>query len=148
MNLIREQIIQICKDIFDSQVASIRRYDDSLKKIMPSSVPKAMIIAEFDPCTRSLNKIKEGYNSSEIISAWKYSEGVLEPIELTKEPDMMGPKGVYYKETYARFAFSEEKKVLYLNIFFAPLSARGWRYSIVETDRGLALGNRVEEWVS
>ena len=127
---------------------TIRGYDDSLKKIMPSSVPQAMIIAEFDPCTRSLNKIKEGYNSSEIINAWKYCDGVLEPIELTKEPDMMGPKRVYYKESYARFAYSEEKRVLYLNVFFAPLSARGWRYPIVETDIGLALGDRVEEWVS
>lgn len=51
---IREQIIQVCKDTFDTQVASIRAYDEEMREIMPASVPQALIIAEFAPCTNIL----------------------------------------------------------------------------------------------
>ena len=145
---IREQIIQVCKDKYDRQIASIRSYDDLIKDIMPASIPEAMIIAEFKQNTGSLNKIREGYNSKEFMNAWRYSNGVLEPIVLTKEPDMPSSRREYYKETYARFAYSEEKKVLYLNIFYAPLYARGWMYPLVDSDKGLILGDPIEEWMS
>lgn len=145
---IREQILQVCKDIFDSHVASIHGYDNLVRDIMPASVPQAMIIVEFKSNTRSLNKIREGYNSREFLNSWRYSEGVLNTIELKKEPEMESPRREYYKETYARFAFSEEKEVLYLNVFFAPLYARGWVYPLVESETGLVLGEPKLAWLS
>ena len=147
MSGIRDQIIKVCKDIYDSNVASILAYDETARENMPASVPQALIIVEFDSCTRSLNKIKEGYRSTEIIRAWIYKDGVLDSYELKKEPETDGRRD-YYKETYARFAFSEEKKVLYLNIFFAHLFARGWMYPLVESEEGLVLGEREVVWVS
>lgn len=145
---IREQILQVCKDDFDMHVASIRNYDNLIKDIMPASTPEAMIIAEFKQNTRSLNKIRDGYNSKEFLSAWRYSKGILESIKLSKEPDMSHSRREYYKETYARYAFSVEKKVLYLNIFYAPLFARGWMYPLLDSDEGLILGEPVIEWLS
>lgn len=53
-----------------------------------------------------------------------------------------------YEETYARYAFSIEKKVLYLNVFYAPLSARGCKYNIFEKDGLWRLSEAEEEWVS
>jgi hypothetical protein len=145
---IREQILQVCTGKFDIQVASIRSYDELIKDIMPASIPESMIIAEFKQNTRSLNKIREGYNSREFLNAWKYSNGILESIELKKEPEMSNSRREYYKETYARFAFSEEKKVLYLNIYYAPLYARGWMYPLIDTENGLILGEPDLEWLS
>ena len=107
-----------------------------------------MIIAEFDPCTRSLNKIKEGYNSKEFINTWKYGNGILQPIKIKKEPETCRSKDEYPKETYARFAFSEEKRVLYLNVYYAALYARGWRYPLIDTDFGMLLGEPILEWLS
>ena len=68
--------------------------------------------------------------------------------ELKKEPEMSNSRREYYKETYARFAFSEEKKVLYLNIYYAPLYARGWMYPLIDTENGLILGEPDLEWLS
>lgn len=145
---VREQILQVCKDLFDEHVAEIQSYDELIRDIMPSGCPEAMIIAEFDPCTRSLNKIKEGYNSKEFINTWKYGNGILQPIKIKKEPETCRSKDEYPKETYARFAFSEEKRVLYLNVYYAALYARGWRYPLIDTDFGMLLGEPILEWLS
>lgn len=145
---VREQILQVCMNLFDEHVASIREYDDLIREIMPSGSPEAMIITEYNQCTRSLNKIREGYKSNEIINAWRYCNDVLQPITITHEPDTCYSKHEYPKETLARFAYSEEKKVIYLNVFYAALYARGWSYPLIETDLGLLLGKPVLEWLS
>lgn len=145
---IEKQILEVCMEIFDSFTEGIQDQDDLVKDIMPSGMPAAMIIAEFKSCTRSLNKIKEGYNSKEFISAWRYCNGKLESIHLTKEPTFESARGEYFPETYARFAFSEEKKILYLNIYFAHLYARGWMYPLISSETGLMLGEPELIWLS
>lgn len=145
---VREQILQVCQELFDEHVVGIQAYHELIRDIMPSGCPEAMIIAEFDSCTRSLNKIKEGYNSKEFINAWRYCNGVLQPIKITKEPVPCKSKDEYPKETYARFAYSEEKRVLYLNVYYAALYARGWRYPLIDTDLGMLLGTPDLEWLS
>ncbi len=147
---IRDQILDECREIFEAELALIRKYDDMTREVMPSGIPEAMIIAEFDPNTRSLNKIRRGKNSSEIIRAWIYREGKLEPYELTKEPrrPQKGTvKNEFYRESYARFAYSEEQKVLYLNIFYSPEYVKGWRYPVINDDGRPVLGESCLKWL-
>ncbi len=144
---IRKQILADCKEIFDSELALIRKYDDLTKAVMPKGRPEAMLIAEFDSNTRSLNKIRKGKNSGEIVKAWRYRNGVLRAVKLSKEPERSSTGDEFYKEAYARFAFSEEKRVVYLNVFYAPRYVKGWRYPIVEDEKGLKLGESCLKWL-
>lgn len=116
---IREQILNICKELFDSYIASIQNYEAEIREIMPHGVPSAMVIAEFASCTQSMNKIKNGYNSNEIVRAWRYSNKLLETIQMDKEPKLSTDRHKNYEETYARYAFSIEKKILYLNLNYS-----------------------------
>lgn len=50
---------------------------------------------------------------------------IVDILEIDNEPDTCYSKHEYPKETLARFAYSEEKKVIYLNVFYAALYARG-----------------------
>ncbi len=145
---VREQIIEIFKKLYDEHIESILSYDELVKEIMPGSIPKGLVIAEFKQNTRSLNKIKEGYNSKEFLNAWRYRDGILTPIMLKKEDVLFRANSNrdYFEETYARFAYSEEKGVLYLNIYYAPLSAKGMAYTLEKKDEGLILGNPMELW--
>ena len=38
------------------------------------------------------------------------------------------------RETYARFSFNEQKRLLYLNVYYAPLFARGYKFDLVGDD--------------
>ncbi len=145
---VREQIIEICKKLYDENVESIHGYCELVKEIMPGSIPKGLIIAEFRQNTRSLNKIKEGYWSNEFLNAWRYKDGLLIPITLTKEDVICraGSNRDYFEETYARFAYSEEKGVLYMNMYYAPLSAEGFVYPMEKTDTGHVLGKPELLW--
>lgn len=137
--LIREQILNICKELFDSHIASILN-----KELIPS----AMIIAEFSSCAQSMDQIKNGYYSNEIVLTWRYSNKLLEAIQMDKEPKLSANKHKNYEETYVRYAFSIEKKIVYLNIFYAPLSARGYAYHILEKEGFLKLSEAELEWIS
>lgn len=106
------------------------------------------VFVNIDSCLLGLFTNMEGYKSNEIINAWRYCNDVLQPITITHEPDTCYSKHEYPKETLARFAYSEEKKVIYLNVFYAALYARGWSYPLIETDLGLLLGKPVLEWLS
>lgn len=147
---IRKEILDECMEIFEAELALIRKYDDMTREVMPAGIPEAMIIAEFDPNTRSLNKIRKGKNSGEIIRAWIYRDGKLEPCELSKEPRRTKKgegKNEFYRESYARFAYSEEKKVLYLNIFYSPEYVKGWRYPIIDDCGRPVLGESCLKWL-
>ena len=71
------------------------------------------VFVNIDSCLLGLFTNMEGYKSNEIINAWRYCNDVLQPITITHEPDTCYSKHEYPKETLARFAYSEEKKVIY-----------------------------------
>ena len=144
---IREQILQECREIFESELSLIRKYDENTREVMPDGIPEALMIAEFEQNTRSLNKIRRGKNSREFKNAWIYKDGVLRETVIKKEPDKDGPADGFYRETYARFAFSEEKRVAYLNFYYAPRYWKGWIFPIIESDKGLKLGESSLQWL-
>ncbi len=145
---IREQILDICKELFESYVVSIQKCEKEARKYMPRGVPSAMLIAEFASSTRSMNKIKNGYISNEIVRAWRYCDKLLETIQMDKEPELSSDRRKNYEEVYVRYAFSVEEKLLYLNVFYAPLSAEGRVYQILENEGVLKLSDSKTEWVS
>ena len=145
---IREQILNICKEILDSHIDDIRNYEEEVREFMLQGLSRTMVIAEFDSCTRSMNKIKNGYNSNEIVRAWRYSNKLLEEIQMDKEPKLSTGRYKNYEEIYARYAFSIEKKILYLNVCYGPLSATGYVYHILEKDGHFKLSEGEWEWVS
>lgn len=67
---------------------------------------------------------------------------------MDKEPELSADRHKNYKEVYARYVFSVEKKLLYLNVFYAPLSARGYVYHILENEGFLRLSEAELEWLS
>lgn len=144
---IREQVLAECREIFDTEIKLIRKYDDKIREVMPAGCPEAMIIAEFDSNTRSLNKLRKGKNSREFKKAWIYKDGILTETVLTKEPNKGITRDEFYRETYARFAYSEEKGIVFLNVFYAPRYWKGWIFPVEETDDGLKLGESSLEWL-
>ena len=144
---ITEQILQECAEIFEAELSLIRKYDDLTKEVMPSGTPETMLVAEFKSNTRSLNKIRKGRNSKEFARAWRYAEADFTPVNITDEPRRNSKKDVFYKETYVRFACSQEKGVLYLNFFYAPRYVKGWEFPIIETEKGLQLGESCLKWL-
>lgn len=144
---IRDQILEECKEIFDAELSLIRKYDEQTKEVMPAGIPESMLIAEFRSGIRSLNKIRRWRKSGEFINVWRYKDGILEPAEIRKEPETGGEVNEFFRETYARFAYSEEKKILYLNVFYAPKYWKGWTYLLEETEDGLVLGESALRWL-
>ena len=145
---VREQVLDICKKLFDGHICFTQNCEDEEYDFMPQGIPKAMLIVEFDSCTRSLNKIRNGYNSNEIVRAWRYSNNSLEEIQIDKEPKLSTDRHKNYDEVYARYAFSIEKKIVYLNVFYAPLSASGYVFHILEKEGMLSLSEAEWEWLS
>ena len=144
---ITEQILQECREIFDAELSLIRKYDDKTREVMPAGIPEEMLIADFKSNTRSLNKIRKGKNSGEFVKAWIYRDGVTKPVMMVKEPDKGGEENVFFRQSYARFAYSEEKKILYLNVFYSPRYVKGWYFHLIESDTGLKLGESCLKWL-
>ena len=150
---IRDQILHVCMDLFDSQIQAIYEYEDWEKELMPASIPKAMIIHEFRASERNINNFDEVYRTREITNSWIYKDGILSEIEKHRKPDLSFEDQEnlvdgYFKETYVRFVMSEEKKMLLLDVYFAPKYGRGWKYPLIDSKSGLILGEPVLKWIS
>ena len=95
-----------------------------------------------------MNKIKNGYSSNEIVQAQRYTDKSFGTIQIDKEPELQIDRHKNFEEIYVRYAFSVVERLLYLNIFYAPLNAKRYVYHMIEMDGGLRLSEAELEWLS
>lgn len=113
----------------------IKKYNDvvenSRNNIRFGVAPKSMIIA----CSNEN-------------CAWQYKDRGINKISADAEFQKEPISGMYFNEAYAEFGYDMDSEKAFINIYFGPRFAKGFEYTIVNTNNKYDIKDEVLLWVS
>ena len=79
---------------------------------------------------------------------YRYENGIMEIVETGTQNATSPVNGIYYPEGYGLIGILKDNRYAYVSYIVGPRFGKGFRYRILNDEKGLQLGDKVLVWIS